>query len=296
MLFTSFKRLSDRARSAAGANLCRGWLQERLFPNLAIRIRFSWLEVPYSSCNQNSVLWWLPGALIIPLVNFNMVYAYSAAEKTRCWCKPSVLHICGLLWELLRCLAFCGASALEQFSRPCTPFVSANSSVEDWLCLTLGMGLGHLGHSPVPPSVHLGEWREISGCGRWLRVQADGILLWALLLILVRAEGTAQRGQIQDTAVQVFKHAAEKGARSWCGVSWFGSCFGDAIQNHIGWQGHYFIFLSSIAYLRGGNCRHYLFLSGKTDLKYMCLKLATVWARLTWLHRHMRPQNLPEPN
>lgn len=62
-----------------------------------------------------------------------------------------------------------------------------------------------------------------------------------------RAKGIAERGRIRGTAVQAFKCAAEGDARSLYGVSWFGSCCGDAIQNHmyIGWQGHYFIFFSS---------------------------------------------------
>lgn len=252
MHFAFFERVSGRARSATGANLCLRWLQEKLLPDLVVRIWFFWLEVyvPYSSHNQNSVLRWLPGALIIPLVNFSTVYAYSAAERTGRQCKPFTFHICGLLWDwkLFRCIAFYSASALEQFSFSRT--VCANSLVEVWFCLTLSMRLGGLGHSPVLPSIPLGEWREINGCRRRLRLQADWVLLWkgpSLLLIVARAEGIAERGRIQGTAVQAFKHAAEKDAGSLYGVSWFGSCCGGGIQNHtyIGWQGHYFIVSSS---------------------------------------------------
>jgi len=78
MQFSFLEGVLDRARSAAGANLCLEWLQEKFFPNLAVRSSFSCLEVsvPYSCHNQDSVLGWLPGALIIPLVNLNMAYAY----------------------------------------------------------------------------------------------------------------------------------------------------------------------------------------------------------------------------
>lgn len=146
---------------------------------------------------------------------------------------------------------FYSASALEQFSS----LVCASSlnilcyctdckPVEDWFYLTLSMWLGCLGHSP------LGEQRGINGCRRRLRLQADWILLWkspSLLLIMSRAESIAGRGWVQGTAVQALKHAAEKDAISLYEVSWFGSCYGDGIQNRmcIGWQGHYFIFFSS---------------------------------------------------
>lgn len=56
-----------------------------------------------------------------------------------------------------------------------------------------------LGHSSVPPSVPLGQRREIR-CRRQLRLPADWLLLWehpSLLVMTGRARGSAEREQIQ---------------------------------------------------------------------------------------------------
>lgn len=163
--------------------------------------------------------------------------------------------------------------------------------------LTLSMCLGGLDHSPVLPSKPLGQGREITWRRRQLRLWADWILLRKCLFLLKSQARAQQEGDRFGASLQAFEHAAEKTARSLHGVSWCGSSCGAGMQATCTWGGEGITSFSLLLKLiwRGGNCRGYL-LSGKADLKSVCLKPATVWATLTCLNRHVRPHRLTGPH